>query len=249
MARTSATSIKFPILKDVEYFDIIKDRKTFKTFSGSEINNLTWRELSLLIGKSIPADTYHYTFKQLNNSEIFRGKIRVLGDVRNRLNENENKMTEKIQTELNSIKATLTAAGQNSGISVDMLLSITKQSYETQINFLNNELQRKENLISKLETEIDKLNDELIECDAQIDELKSKTGINQYLELAQTFLNSKIGTAKKIETLKDSNPNDIPERILLILGAVDWSNVPANVIDSIINYLEVFITKLPLKGQ
>jgi hypothetical protein len=247
MASGGTTKMKFPIINDLEFFDVLKGGKTILTLTNKEIpDGTTWRQLSIRIGQEISAGTYNYSFKLKNNDVVNRGLIRVVTMDKREVHATDN----NFQKELLDIKNQLSnAANKKQDVSVDLLISITKQSYETQIQFLNNELQRKEKQIEKLESEIDKLNDELDKCDDQIEDLKAKTGIGQYLELAQTFLNSKIGSAKKITSLKDSSPDDIPEQILKILGAVDWTQVSPEVLDNIIKYLEIFITKLPLKGK
>lgn len=238
--------IKFPILKDVEFFDVIKNKQTVKSFIKKDLEGLKWRDVQLKIGSSFGAGSYHYALKFNNDDTLHKGVIRAVSN--NPIEQHTENNTGLI-SEIESLKKQISSIGSQSGVSVDMLLSISKQSYETQINFLNAELLRKENHITKLDNEIEKLNAELDEAAELVDELKQKTGVNQYLELAQTFLQSKIGTAKKITTLKDSNPSDIPQKIIEILGAVNWSLVDDNVLSSIINYLEIFITKLPLKNQ
>jgi len=240
----SVQKLKFPILKDIEFFDVIKNKQTLKTFNKKDCEGLKWRDMQLKIGQSLPAGLYHYNMKINNDDSFYKGTIRVISTMQpEKTNDNSAALNE-----IEAIKKQLSTISNSNGVSVDLLISITKQSYETQINFLNAELQRKENLITKLENQIDSLNDELDNASDQIEELKSKTGLNQYIEIANTFLQSKIGTAKKITTLKDSNPDDIPARILELLGAVDWSKVPDNELSEIIRYLEIFLTKLPLKG-
>lgn len=242
----SIAKIKFPILKDVEFLDVIKNKQTVKSFVKKDLEGIKWRDLQLKIGALFPAGSYHYALKFNNDDTLHKGVIRVIS-----ANPTEQKpeTNSNLINEIDALKKQINQIGNAGGYSVDLLLSIQKSSYETQINFLNAELLRKENFINKLENQIESLNNELDDAAEQIEELKSKTGVNQYLELAQTFLQSKIGTAKKITTLKDSNPNDIPKRIIDILGAVDWSQIDQQAIDQIINYLEIFITKLPLKNS
>lgn len=239
------TKLKFPVLNDVDYFDAVKNKQTLKSFKGSEINGLKWRELQQKLGALFGNGSVHYTMKLNNDDNLYRGTIRMVQvgiTAKNPIDENST-----IKLELDQIKNQISNLGNAGGVSVDLLLSITKQSYETQITFLNNELNRKEITLTKYLNDIEKLNDELQECYELIDDLKSKTGLTQYLELAKTFLNSKSANLKPIQTLKDSDPTDIPERILKILGAVDWNQIEQNNLDEIIRYLEMFITKLPLK--
>jgi chromosome segregation ATPase len=132
---------------------------------------------------------------------------------------------------------------------VDLLLSISKQSYETQITFLNAEISRREIVITKLESKIESLESELDEAAELIEDYKSKTGLGQYLDIAKTFLMSKQGNLKPISNLKDSTPETIPAEIIQILGLVDYDAIPADQLTQIIDYLKIFIQKLPLKNQ
>jgi len=247
MGTLPKNALKFPYLDKVEYFDLIKHKKTLKTFTGKEINGLSWRDLQKKAGLFTGETVCNYSLKFENDNNINRGTIRIISTLPAPSDEKNNN-NQNVLFEIESLKNKISNAAQSSGISVDLLLSISKQSYESQISFLNQEIIKKDNLITKIENKIDSYEDELNNCYETIDDLKSKTGVNQYLELAQTFLQSKIGTAKKITSLKDSTPQDIPQKILLILGAVDWNEVPDDALANIINYLEIFITKLPLKG-
>jgi hypothetical protein len=244
----NSSKLKFPILRNVEYFDVVKNKQTIKTFLKKDLENSSWRDLQLKLGREFSAGAYHYALKFNNDETVHRGLIRVVSSIPI-VQKNDSKQNENILNEIENIKAKIQQAAQPAGVSYELLISITKQSYETQISFLNNELTKKENFINKQQVEIDKLNDELDNAAELIDELKQQTGVNQYIELGKMFLQSKIGGAKKISSLKDSSPADIPEKIILILGAVDWSQVDDRLIDEIIKYLEIFITKLPLKGQ
>jgi hypothetical protein len=246
MGTLPKNALKFPYLNNVEYFDLIKHKKTLKTFLGKDINGLSWRDLQKKAGLFTGETVCNYSLKFENDNTVNRGTIRIISSLPAPSDDKNN--NQSVLNEIENLKSKISSAAQSSGISVDLLLSISKQSYESQINFLNAEIIKKDNIITKLENKIDSYEDELNNCYEVIDDLKAKTGVNQYLELAQTFLQSKIGTAKKITTLKDSAPQDIPEKILLILGAVDWTQVPGETLAQIINYLEIFITKLPLKG-
>lgn len=240
--------IKFPVLKNVEYFDIIQNKTVIKTFTQDELENKTWRQVQELVGK-YATGSVHYTFKFINNPETHKGLIRSIN--KNFDKDPGNGLVNKLVGEIEDLKIKLNAAGSGSGVTVDLLMSITKQSYETQITFLNNEVNRKDILIAKLETTIDKLNDEISSQDETISKLQSKSGLTQYLPLITSFLNKKIpglAAAEKITTLKDSNTSDVPGRILELIGAVDWQRVDEKIITEIINYMEIFLNQLPLKG-
>lgn len=242
----NSIKLKFPILKNVEYFDVIKNKQTIETYVKKDIEGFKWRDLQLKLGQRFSGGTYHYALKFNDDETVHRGLIRVISNIPT---EKPTTGNDNLLNEIERLKTQIQQAAQPAGVSYELLISVTKQSYETQIVFLNNELNKKENFINKQQIEIDKLNDELDNAAELIDELKQQTGVAQYIELGKMFLQSKIGGAKKISSLKDSNPNDIPEKITLILGAVDWLQVDDNLINEIIKYLEIFITKLPLKGQ
>jgi predicted RNase H-like nuclease (RuvC/YqgF family) len=239
-------TLRFPILKNVEYLDIIKHTQTIKTFTKKDCENLSWRNLQKKVGE-LTSGMVNYTLKFNDSPELHKGTMRAVNEINSAAASSDDKQKDLLN-EIESLKTKINSIGAGSGVSVELLLNISKQSYETQINFLNTELTRKENFIDKQQTKIETLENELNECYEQIEDLKGKTGLNQYVDLAKMFLSSKMPGAKKITSLKDSNSNDIPERILIILGAVDWSKVPSDVLDTIIQYLEMYITKLPLKG-
>lgn len=239
--------IKFPILKNVEYFDVLQNKKLVKAFKGSDLEGLKWREVQEIVGK-YASGQISYVFKFNDNPELHKGNMRPVNTDILKPNNQNDLQVQSLKTEIQSLRSQLDNASSNSGVTVEMLLSISKQGYETQIHFLNNEITRKDSFITKLESEIDKLNDELEKQDILIDELKSKTGLNQYLQLAQSFLNKKAGDTKPLTTLKDSNTSDIPERVMQLLGAIDWNEVSPEMLANIIHYLEIFIQQLPLKG-
>lgn len=238
--------IKFPVIPDdIEYLDVIKKREVVLTLNNKDIAGLKWRELQLLIGSKINSGIYHYTMKIASKEENYLGTIRAINFVtktetnqKDLTMENEiKKLTEKVNN-LNS---------KGSDFSTELLITITKQSYETQINFLNQQLKEKDRNLDELKREIEKLNDELDKADDVIEELKSKTGINQYLDLLKPFLLKQAGSLKAVTNLKDSNPSDIPVDIIQILGLVDWNEIDPDNLNQIIEYLKIFIQKLPLK--
>jgi hypothetical protein len=242
-----SNKIKFPKLSKVEYLDIIKNKSVVHSFKPNDLEGLTWRQTQLLLGTILPPGLYNYTLKFIDVNSVNKGTIRSVSNIPAAVIKSESSQIEK-QIDLLQQKVNALGSG-SSQIGIDVLLSITKQSYETQITFLNNEINKKDLVINKLETKIDSLTDDLDNASELVEDLKQKTGIGQYLEIAQTFLKAKIGNLKPISNLKDSDPGDIPEEILLTIGLVDWQKVDANLLSEIINYLKIFIQKLPLKGN
>lgn len=237
--------IKFPVLNNLDYVDIIRDKTHLKTYPGSEHEGIAWRDLQRLIGEDLGAGSYRYALKFKNKNEIFSGIIKGL-NVSGKIIESKNSSTD---IEIKKLQEQIKSLGSGAGVSVELLLSMQKTSYETQVNFLNNEIQKKENQILKLENNIDRLEEELDNCGSIVEDLKSKTGVNQYLEIAQTFLKARMGNLKPVTNLKDSDPSDIPQEILDSIGLVDWSQVDPETLKQIVFYLNTFIQKLPLKGK
>lgn len=240
--------LKFPVLKKIEYFDIHKNNQVIKTFKD-EINDFTWRRLQNEIGDICGSGLYHYSFKQTGSDIINKGTIRGIKSDNSLIDPNETEI-KNLKSKINLLSDNLNKVNKDSGgINVEILMSIAKQSYETQINFLNMEISRRELTIAKLETKIENLENELNESDAIIDELKSKTGVSQYLELAQSFLKVKSAGLQPVENLSASNRSDIPDEILQLLGLVDYSRIHPDELNKIIDYMKIFIQKLPLKGN
>lgn len=239
--------MKIDKLQGVEYIDIVKNKQCIKTYKPKEVNGLTWREFQVKLGSDLKQSTqFYYIIKFQNENKINKGLVRSVfenapSDSINQKNDQSNQIADQIkslQTQINSLGS--------GGISTELLISITKQSYETQINFLNAELMRKESFISKLESKIEELENELEDCASNDN---NTTQLSQYLELAQMFLRGKQGNLKPVTNLKDSDASDIPDEILEILGLVDYSKIAQNDLQQIIQYLKIFIQKLPLKGQ
>lgn len=220
---------------EVEYIDLIKNKTLVKSFKNFKAKN--WRALQEFLGNELNvSQQFFYILKLKNNDKLFKGQIRSIAG--NDATPVEKKSNE-VLSEINSLRESL--KGLNNGVTTELLISITKQSYETQINFLNQELVRKENYINKLESEINNLENEL-------DQVEPQTDLTKYIEIAQTFLKLKQGGLKEVVSLEASNTSDIPEEILTILGLVDYSRIPQTDLNQIISYLKIFIQKLPLKG-
>lgn len=240
--------LRFPILQNIDYFDVFKNKTQITSFNGSQLEDKKWRDVSLMIGKITGQGLFRYSFKFKNSDEIHNGSIRGI-DPGNDTSEHKTDSRLKSQIDELSNKVERLTNSNSGGIGIELLISVTKQSYETQITFLNSQLSQKDLNINKLETKIDELNNELDLCYQQIEDLKGQTGISSYLEIAKKFLDAKL-PGKQVEkiSLKDSNPSDIPESILNLLGVVDWNQVDPHIINEIVKYLNMFIPQLPKKG-
>ena len=61
------------------------------------------------------------------------------------------------------------------------------------------------------------------------------------------MLFAKFGKGEEITNLSASNPGDIPNEIIEILGLVDYSKIPNQQMQQIISGLRQYISVLPLK--
>lgn len=239
--------LKFPVLNNVEFIDILKNRTTLLSVDGKTVEGFTWRQFMAYVGEHLPVGVYHYSLKFNKSDDIYRGTIRAV-NLKSKttslsMDSNEIVSVKKSIEDLNNKISNL----KTDSPGMDLIISLTKQGYESQISFLRDEITRKEKIIEKYEKDVEKLQDELDEADAMVDDLKSKTGINQYIAIAKEFLTMKAGNAKPISSLKDSDISDIPAEILRVLGVVDWSKVEPSILDEIVHYLKIFIQKFPLK--
>ena len=244
---TKKATLKFPVLNKVEYFDLVKNRVNVLSFTQKEIpDGTTWRDLQLLCGDRLPSGVYNYGMKFYGDNEVYRGSIKAVSLNKGNINmespeiQKVTKLISDLQTKLLNVKSE--APG------VDMLLQMTRQGYDSQISILKDELTRKEKSIDKLELKVDSLETELQNAGDIITDLKKEGGLTQYIQIAKDFLTMKSGNARPIESLANSNTNDIPGEVLEVLGVVDWPQVDPVILKEIIHYLKVFIQKLPMKG-
>jgi len=240
--------LKFPVLKNIEYFDLSVSKDKVFTVEGKEIEGLTWRKFQYYLGEHVPEGSFKYSLKQNGRPEIHIGQIRVLkkdpGTEVVAVHNDSN-----VLKELNSLASKVELLSKGNGVSVDTLIEVTKQSYLQRIEYLGVEIQRKEFENERLIIKVDKLEAELVETDDTIEDLKGQTGVTQYISIVKEFLSMKAGLVKPITNLADSDSKDIPPDIIEILGVVDWQKVPVDVLAEITNTMKIFIQKLPMKGS
>ena len=236
--------MKIDKIQDAEYLDLIKNKVLVKTYKGKEINGLTWRELQLKIGNDLKQSTqYYYVLKNKNETKVSKGIVRSVAENIPEYDKPQ-AISKEYYQELENLKQEIKNLGSGN-LNTELLIKVTSQGYENQIQFLKDQLLIKDNYINKLENKIESLENDLDECAGNDN---NKTSISQYIELAQMFLKSKAGNLKPVESLANSDQSDIPQSILDILGLVDYSKIPQSDLDQILNYLRIFIQKLPLKG-
>lgn len=254
---TNKLKLKFPIIENFVFIDIVKGKETLLSFKESdlkEITGSTWRQFQFIVqdkldlkyGGKYPAGRYNYVCMRHNSTLVERGIIKTISR-KSFLDApiDETKETNQMD-EIKQIKRELEAIKGNN-IPNDILINLTKQGYEIQINFLNQQLTNKDQIIKSLNQEIEKLENELDKYEIEIDDLKSKSGMNQIIEIGQRMLLAKFGSGKEVTNLSASNTNDIPEEILNILGLVDYSQISQENMQKIISGLKQYISILPLK--
>lgn len=240
--------IRFPVIKNCEYIDLIKNKITVLSIIGKDVEGMKWREFQKYMGKKLPAQTYFYVIKLNDDNNIYKGQVKAIGTIVKPQSKPDPDYA-TLQKTVDGLNNKLNEASSNSGVSVDMLLEVTKSSYTLQIGFLNSEIQRKNSEIDKLQLNISELNDELDNADIEIEELKSKTGMNQYLEYAKQIIASKVATVKTSVNLEDSHLNEIPPEIVDLLLSIDWNVIPETQINEIVSSLKLFTQTLPMKGK
>lgn len=244
--QSKSNVLKFPVLKNVEYIDLIKNRTNVLSFEGHEVEGKTWREFQKMIGAKLPDGAYSYVIKIKKDDIIYKGLVRTAGKVTT-MTKVKSESTPDIEKKLIDLASQINKMGSGNNVSVDLLIQVTRQSFETQISFLNIELTRKDATNQKLEIKIESLYKELEDSDILITDLKGQTGISQYISIAKEFISMKAGLAKPIESLSASEASDIPPEIIEILGVVNWGNVSPEIINDITSTMKIFIQKLPLK--
>jgi hypothetical protein len=235
----STKGLKFPILKNVEFCSIFKNKKSVYESDGKELEGKTWREFQLILGEKLPSDDYHFTLKFKNNNELHTGKVRAASLINKPIESSMDNL--EVIKAIQSLKDGLNKAEKSGGISFEMLLASTKQGYDAQIQYLNSRLTDKDELIREIKKEVDELEDDLNECEK---ESAKTSGIGQYLAIGEKILSMKFGKPGKV-SLKESDASDIPNEILTVLGIINWQIMDAENINKIANNIQQYLSVLP----
>jgi hypothetical protein len=241
-----ASQLKFPVLKKVEYIDLIKNKETVLTVDGKNVEGMTWRKFQIYLGERLPKGNYNYILKIKGDNAINKGIIKTVGGLQVKDQETTSE-TQKLETQILLLSKKVESFNEGNSIPMSMLIEVTKQSYESRIKYLDIEVSRRESTITKLETSIEVLNVKLLDSDDLVKELEGKTGLSQYIQLAQDFAKIKFGAPAPVTNLQASESSDIPQEIITILGIVAWDQVQPEVINSITEAMKIYINKLPLK--
>jgi hypothetical protein len=243
---TGQKGLKYPILKKVEYISVLKNGKSVLEYDGSELDGKTWRDFQKWLGDQLAPGHYFFKMKFKGIDEVHQGKIRAISS---NPEKTESKMeTVEILKEFNKLKDALTKATNTGGVSFEMLLASTKQAYEAQIQYKDQVISDKNDLIREIKKEVDQLESDLNDCEK---ESAKNSGLSNYLAIGEKILAMKFGTPAKV-SLKESNPSDIPDQILQVLGIVNWTIIDAENINRIASNIQQYLSALPkeyLKGE
>jgi len=231
--------LKMPVLNNIDYVDVTRNKGLLKRYNGNELEGKKWREFQETVGKEFGSGKIYYNIFQKDGRRS-SGITNAVGSTPTKdiiqLQDSSSKEVLKALQELNT-----KVSNKSEGIGVETLLQITRQGYDMQISFLNQQLVFKDGVIDNLNKEIESLESELSESG-------QNSNLSQLIEIGQKFLISKIGKPT-ITQLKDSDQSDIPQEILQILGTVDYSRISQENLDKIISILRQYISTFPLKGQ
>lgn len=246
----SKKTLKFEKLVNVDYASIYRTSRSVLEIDGSEIEGKTWREFQIYLGTKIPPGKCQFTLKFKGSPELHTGQVRavVLGEPYQSNPKDEIKMSEQIIKEFSSLKEALSKATNQGGVSFEMLLASTKQAYEAQIQYKDQVISDKNDLIREIKKQVDDLENDLNDCEK---ESSKNTSLSNYLAIGEKILSMKFGTPAKV-SLKESNPSDIPDQILQVLGIVNWQIIDAENINRIASNIQQYLSALPkeyLKGQ
>ncbi len=222
-----------------------------KILGQSNIEGMKWRDFQKYLGSKLPMDNYYYVVKLNDKPELYKGRVKPIvlkaGVVSGSVTDDKSLLV--LKETVSALSEKIETISKGNGVSMEMLLEVTKQSYVARIDFLGVEINKKDMDYNRLELKCAKLEEELNDADVVIADLEGKTGVMQYVSIAKEFLQMKAGSLKGIENLGDSNPSDIPSDITEVLGVVNWVAVDPNIINEIVHYIKVFANKLPLKGK
>jgi len=249
--RPGSRILKHPVLKNVDYASIVRNKKSVLEIEGKELEGTAWRDFQIYVGDKIGVGRFHFTIKFKNNAELYTGTTKGIDPNVNIVKSDESDTVIKTVTDaFKSLESKLNNATQQGGITYEMLLASTKQGYDTQVDFLKQQITYKDVSIIELKVEIKDLNSELNETDITIRQLEKQSGYNQYLEPVTKILLAKFGAGKPV-ALGESDPSAIPNELLEVLGVIDYKKIQPDDLNKMIQLLHQYITatNLPLKGQ
>jgi hypothetical protein len=237
---------KYKNFTGFEYLDIQRNGIDLQRLTAEDLKGITPKLLQEMIGEKHGAGKCRISgvdSKGLRYTTIFKGINKDMPIVKT-----DDSKINQVLDQFKKLESKLNSASQSGGITFEMLMASTKQGYEAQAVFLNQQIKYKDELITELKRDVDELERDLTDCEK---ESSKNSGIGQYLAIGEKILNMKFGSGTKV-SLKESNSSDIPQEILLVLGVIDWSKVDPESINRIAASIQQYISVIPkeyFKGQ
>jgi hypothetical protein len=248
--KTKGTSriLKHPILKNVEYAYITKGGKQVLEIPGKQLENMAWRDFQKLVGEKVGAGSIGFTIKFKNDGELYSGQTKAINFKTPEPVEDLSGIREVLD-EFKKVKESINSGINSGGITFDMLIASTKQGYEAQVSFLNQQITFKDSIISELREDLRECESDCKDYEHTIKDMESSSGLGEYVKVAKDLVMARLGSTPQVD-LKDSDTTDIPPEILQVLGMVAWSRIEPDQLKDITDYLQKYVYKfLPLKGR
>lgn len=244
-----ANRLKFPVINKCEYLDIIKNKNTLHTFQGDVLEGLKWRQVQEMVGDKLGVGSFRYAIKFSGDDQVKHGTIRSVV-TNEKLQQQSQSVNSGLVNAVSELNKKIDGMASNAPQDTTILIQTIKEGHANTVLMYQERLREKENLVTKYEMKIDALEKELDEADAMIAELKSKSGNMEYFKALADIVKVKFGShAQPLSENVQSDESDIPAELLEVLGVVDWERVEPEAITLILDTLNQFIHKLPLKGQ
>jgi hypothetical protein len=240
------TRLRFPTIpKNIEYFDVIKDKLTVRRYEAKEIGGIKWNKLGEKICEDgMQEGKYSYALKIKDLHYIYRGFLKAVN--KNVIKKIESVPSNEMVTIHKSIIALsedLKKKGSESNvIGVDYIMQSISRTHEAEIGIYKLQIEEKNFQIKKLENEIDDLEDTLSDYEQQLTEVSASSSTNNLLKLVM----EKINPAKP-SGLSEQNLDGIPSPIVHLIKRVDYSRLSPEALGKVITDLGQYIQTLPLK--
>jgi len=251
--RVNNRTLKYPVLKNLEYISIVKNKKSVLELDKNKLGGLenkTWREFQLFLGEHLTPGRYYFTIKFLKNPELHTGQVRAVSSDGEKT---EGKMDSEIVKQFNELKEALTNATNSGGVTFDMLLQSTKSGYEAHITLLNKQIEYKDTIIIELKGEIKELENELDKAQKEYNKVSGSEKwigvIDKYAPALELFFKSKNIAPAKLPLATNVDSSGIPDEVIAILAQVDYDKLKQDQekYKQILGYLQQYISMLPLK--
>lgn len=235
--------LKHETLQNVDYAYITRRGTQVMEIPGKDLEKVKWRDFQKMVGEKIGSGTFGFTIKFKGSGELYSGQSKAVKFSDSTAIATEDpSMVKTVLEGFKELKKQLEQGINSGGITFDMLIGVTKQGYESQISFLNQQIIFKDGVIAELK-------EDLRDCENENSSLQSSGGIKEYLSVAKDLISARLAPTPQVN-LQDSTPSEIPDDVLQVLGMVDWNRLDEETLAGIVDYLKKYIFKfLPLKGS